>query len=224
EAPGGWPKATTSSSSAPRAGSNANGTCSGIAGRNGDGDAAVLCPASVSVCRGSTTVSSAPRLLAKSAWMSTRPTAIVDSRSSQSTPFGAAVLLPSRRSASAVIVHGPANSSGSYAHCTRTGVLRPNGTLVPVEPSRAVCDAGSTSCACACAKAANSSNDDKERRTMSWSPSTPRRGCLDPTLPECRSSQRLRLPPERRFDLLALLADERPMQALLRQLRESGFG
>jgi hypothetical protein len=34
----------------------------------------------------------------------------------------------------------------------------------------------------------------------------------------------LRLPPERRFDLLAVLADERPMQALLRQLRESGFG
>jgi hypothetical protein len=34
---------------------------------------------------------------------------------------------------------------------------------------------------------------------------------------------RLRLPPERRCDLLAVLADERPMLPLLRQLRESGF-
>jgi len=34
----------------------------------------------------------------------------------------------------------------------------------------------------------------------------------------------LRLPPERRLDLLAVLADERPMQALLEQLREAGFG
>jgi hypothetical protein len=33
----------------------------------------------------------------------------------------------------------------------------------------------------------------------------------------------LRLPPEKRCDLLALLADERPMQALLRSLREGGF-
>ena len=34
----------------------------------------------------------------------------------------------------------------------------------------------------------------------------------------------MRLPPERRFDLLAVLADERPMRSLLQQLRRAGFG
>ena len=34
----------------------------------------------------------------------------------------------------------------------------------------------------------------------------------------------LRLPPERRLDLLAVLADERPMQTLLRELRAAGIG
>jgi hypothetical protein len=34
----------------------------------------------------------------------------------------------------------------------------------------------------------------------------------------------LRLPPERRLELLAVLADERPMQVLLAELRAGGFG
>jgi hypothetical protein len=36
--------------------------------------------------------------------------------------------------------------------------------------------------------------------------------------------EHLRLPPERRLDLLAVLGDERPMQTLLLQLRAHGFG
>jgi hypothetical protein len=34
----------------------------------------------------------------------------------------------------------------------------------------------------------------------------------------------LRLPPERRLDVLAVLGDQRPMQALLGRLTEAGFG
>jgi hypothetical protein len=34
----------------------------------------------------------------------------------------------------------------------------------------------------------------------------------------------LRLPPERRLDLLAVLGDTRPMQALIGQLQQHGFG
>ena len=33
----------------------------------------------------------------------------------------------------------------------------------------------------------------------------------------------VRLPPDRRFDLLAVLGDERPMQTLLDHLRKAGF-
>jgi hypothetical protein len=59
---------------------------------------------------------------------------------------------------------------------------------------------------------------------MALAASTPGKGDLDSPRARGRWTVNLRLPPERRLDLLAVLADDRPMQTLLGQLRAHGFG